>query len=176
MKVLIAYGGKHGSTKEMAGKIASELESVSAQISPEDVDLIDLRTQKAPDPDGYDMVIAGGAVYMGSLYKSVRGFLEKYRVKLLERRLGLFLTCLTEDEGELEQTFAKSFPADLREHAAAEVNLGGRIVFSNHNRISRGMLKKVTGSEEDIDKLNPEQVQHIVHLMTEEAGTTGEAK
>jgi menaquinone-dependent protoporphyrinogen oxidase len=147
MSTLIAYAGKHGATAELA-QIMREAMAGEAETA-------DLLRGKKIDPVGFDTVIVGGAVFAGSVHKAVRRFCEEHEETLRSRRLALFLCSLREEDAE--DTFARSFPAALREYAAEERWLGGRIIFSQHNPLMRGMLKKLIGSSEDIDTLRREE-------------------
>jgi len=71
-KTLIAYVSKMGATAESARKIADVLRS-KFQL---EVDLVDLKEQKAPDLTQYRNVIIGGGVRGGKVYKKALKFLE----------------------------------------------------------------------------------------------------
>lgn len=156
MRTLIAYAGKHGTTEELAGTIREEMAGEAA--------MADLCRDGAADPAEYDIVIIGGAVFAGSVHKAVRRFCENHEAALLSRPLGLFLCSLREEE--LEETLARSFPAALREHAAEERWLGGRIIFSRHNPLVRGILKKLIGSEEDVDRMRRGEAKELAAAMS----------
>jgi menaquinone-dependent protoporphyrinogen oxidase len=69
--ILVAYATKHGSTEQVAGKVAARL---SANGFVADVraahDVIGF--------NGYDGVILGSAIYMGRLHPDAREFLQGY--------------------------------------------------------------------------------------------------
>jgi len=71
-KTLIAYVSKMGATAESARKIADVLRS-RFQL---EVDLVDLKEEKAPDLKQYQNVIIGGGVRGGKVYKKALKFLE----------------------------------------------------------------------------------------------------
>ena len=71
-KTLIAYDTKGGVTEETAQKIAETLRS-KYQL---EVDLVDLRKQKAPDLSGYRNIIIGSGVRVGKVYDKALKFLE----------------------------------------------------------------------------------------------------
>ena len=71
-KTLIAYETKGGATEETARKIAEVLRS-KFQL---EVDLVDLKEQKAPDLTQYANVVIGGGVRMGKIYEKALKFLE----------------------------------------------------------------------------------------------------
>jgi menaquinone-dependent protoporphyrinogen IX oxidase len=71
-KTLIAYETKGGATEEAARKIADILRSKYHL----EVDLVDLKEQKAPDLSLYKNVIIGGGVRAGKVYGKALKFLE----------------------------------------------------------------------------------------------------
>jgi menaquinone-dependent protoporphyrinogen IX oxidase len=73
-KTLIAYDTKGGVTEETAQKIAEILRS-KYQL---EVDLVDLRKQKAPNLDSYRNIIVGSGVRVGKVYDKALKFLETH--------------------------------------------------------------------------------------------------
>jgi len=77
-KTLIAYETKGGATEESARKIAEVLRS-KFQL---EVDLVDLKEQKAPDCAQYQNIVIGGGVRAGKVYSKALKCLENdYRGK-----------------------------------------------------------------------------------------------
>ena len=83
MKVLVAVDSRHNSTREIAEIIAGELRSSGLEV--------DLRaTDAALDIAGYDAVILGSAVYMGSWLPAARQFVYAHALDLLTVPVWLF--------------------------------------------------------------------------------------
>jgi menaquinone-dependent protoporphyrinogen oxidase len=83
MHVLVTYASKHGSTKEVAERVASGLNQrgVPADIRPmNQVDRL----------DRYDGVVIGSAVYIGRWIKEATEFVDRVRPALAGRRVWLF--------------------------------------------------------------------------------------
>jgi menaquinone-dependent protoporphyrinogen oxidase len=81
--VLVTYASKHGSTQEVAERIAYSLNQlgVPADVQPmTQVDAI----------DGYDGVVMGSSVYIGRWMKAASEFVERVRPALAARRVWLF--------------------------------------------------------------------------------------
>jgi menaquinone-dependent protoporphyrinogen oxidase len=154
MKTLIAYAGKKGATEELARTIAAPLNG--------EADLVNLQKDAEPNPADYDCVIVGGAVFAGTVHKAVRSFCEKHEESLRSRRLALFLCSLREEE--VENTFARSFPASLRSQAAQQSWLGGRIRFTDHNVIIRSMLKKIMGTADDVENMRWDAARQLASV------------
>ena len=83
MSTLIAYASKHGSTAEIAERIA-------ATIRGEGHDVQALRASAVRDVTGFGAVVAGSAVYMGHWMKDATEFIGRQRSELGSRPLWLF--------------------------------------------------------------------------------------
>jgi menaquinone-dependent protoporphyrinogen oxidase len=83
MRALVTYASKHGSTQEIAGRIASSLEQHGVTV--------DLRPANHVDQlDGYDGVVIGSAVYIGRWMKEATELVERVRPALAGSRVWLF--------------------------------------------------------------------------------------
>ena len=82
-QVLVAYGSRYGSTREVAEAVASTLRErgVRADAKP---------AGEVRSLDGYDGVVIGTPLYLGALHKDVRALLEKNRDALAGRPLAVF--------------------------------------------------------------------------------------
>jgi menaquinone-dependent protoporphyrinogen oxidase len=82
-QVLVAYGSRYGSTREVAEVVASALRDggVGADLTP---------AREVRSLDGYDGVVLGTPLYLGALHKDVRALLEKNRDALADRPLAVF--------------------------------------------------------------------------------------
>jgi menaquinone-dependent protoporphyrinogen oxidase len=69
MKVLVVYGSKHGSTAEIASKIAEAIEAAGPSV-------VVHQTEYASDVAGYDAVVIGSAVYFGGWMSATKKFVE----------------------------------------------------------------------------------------------------
>ena len=82
-QVLVAYGSRYGSTREVAEAVAATLRErgVQAEAMP---------AREVRSLDGYDGVVIGTPLYLGALHKDVRALLEKNRDALAGRPLAVF--------------------------------------------------------------------------------------
>ena len=85
-RTLIAYETKGGATEETAQKIAEILRS-KFQL---EVDLVDLKKQKPPNPDSYRNVIVGSGVRVGKAYDRALKFLEH---NFGDKRIAFYVCC-----------------------------------------------------------------------------------
>jgi len=83
MKVLVAVASKHGSTEEIAEEIGRVLArtGIDNEVRP---------VEDAKAVHGYDAVVLGSAVYMGSWMDTAKNFVERHREALAIRPVWLF--------------------------------------------------------------------------------------
>jgi menaquinone-dependent protoporphyrinogen oxidase len=72
MTVLVAVASKHGSTRGIADAIAGELRALGLAADVGSVDDV-------ADPDRYEAVVLGSAVYMGKWMPEARRFVDTHR-------------------------------------------------------------------------------------------------
>lgn len=83
MRVIVMYASRYGSTREIAEFIAENLRQHGAQAEARSVDA-------APDPEDYDAVVIGSAVYMGHWMREAVEFVRRNRAALTGRPVWLF--------------------------------------------------------------------------------------
>ena len=79
-QVLVAYGSKYGSTREVAEAVAATLteQGVAADVK---------AAGEVRALDGYDGVVLGTPLYLGALHKDVRALIERQREALAGSRI-----------------------------------------------------------------------------------------
>jgi menaquinone-dependent protoporphyrinogen oxidase len=70
VKLLVAYGSKHGSTREVAEAIAGTLEKAAHEV-------VLRRAADIEDLTPYDGVVLGGSLYLGRWHSDAARFLSK---------------------------------------------------------------------------------------------------
>lgn len=83
MTVLVGYATKHGSTREVAERIADKLRQTGIAV---DVQII----STVSDVRGYEAVVLGSAIYYGSWLTEATDFVHANSVALSERPTWLF--------------------------------------------------------------------------------------
>lgn len=83
VKVLVAYGSKYGSTKEIADKIGEAIKEEGLEV---DI----LSADKVKNVTDYQGVVIGSAVYIGGWRKEVTSFVKKNEKALSERPVWIF--------------------------------------------------------------------------------------
>jgi menaquinone-dependent protoporphyrinogen oxidase len=81
--MLVAYGTRYGSTREVA-------ETVAATLEEEGVDADVKQAKEVRSLDGYDAVVLGTPLYLGALHRDVRALLEKNQAALERTPFALF--------------------------------------------------------------------------------------
>ena len=144
MKTAIIYATQHGTTEKVANLI-SELASDSTV-------LINLKKSHDVNPDDYDRIIIGGSIHAGRIQKSVRKFCERHMQQLSAKPLGLYLSCLEENEKAITQ-FETAYAEILRNHAMSCKLTGGEVMIDRMNFIEKFMMKKIGGITESVSKI-----------------------
>ncbi|MEI6237187.1 MAG: flavodoxin domain-containing protein [Candidatus Saccharibacteria bacterium] len=83
MKVLVVYGSKHGSTREIAERITDELKKYKLNV-----DLITSDT--GADITNYQAVVIGSGVYAGNWVGKAKNFIEANSTDLVKTKVWLF--------------------------------------------------------------------------------------
>lgn len=156
MKAIIIYISTHGTTEKLAKKIADSIEY--------QCDLYNLKQGGKLNLADYDMVFLGGSIHAGSIQRKMKKFIQKNREVLLQKKLGLFLSCMMKGDKAIEQ-FNNAFPEDLRQHAFATACLGGEFLFEKMNFFQKAIVKKVAKIQESKSELDEKEMQHFVEKL-----------
>jgi menaquinone-dependent protoporphyrinogen oxidase len=82
-QVLVAYGTRYGSTREVAEMVAATLRENGVESDVK-------AAREVRSVDGYAAVVLGTPLYLGALHRDVRALLERSRRALAERPLAVF--------------------------------------------------------------------------------------
>ncbi len=93
MHVLVAHASRHGSTTEVAARVAERLRELGHDAT--------LRTARDRAPvDGYDLVVVGGSLYTGRWHAEARRFLRRQRDVLGRTSVAVFAMGPRRDDPE----------------------------------------------------------------------------
>lgn len=159
MSTLIAYASRHGTTEQCAFELRDRLRG-GAQV-------VDLCGSDAADRrelermiDESSVVVVGGPIYAGRVGRQVRRFCERYRERLLGRKVALFICCLqTGDRARAELEAA--YPGWLRAHASATGIFGGAARAGELGRLDRLRLSRVSGSSKDLSCIDRDAIRAL---------------
>ena len=154
MKTLILYATKHGATREAAERIAQKIPGTM---------LHDLKQANIPPLADFDCVIFGSSIYVGSIRKEAKTFLEQNADRLKEKKFGLFLCGLQENEEK--QFFASNFSPDILTAAKATAFFGGIFDPKKAGFMERFIIKTVAKLPEYTDRINNTKIDQFAEMM-----------
>ena len=163
MKTLVLYASKYGATKALAEKIASKMpgEALAVKVGGQPADM-----------NAYDTIILGTPIYMGKSHKEMKHFVSKNLPILLQKRIGLFLCCLQDENDSVSRQFQIAFPKALRNHALCLAALGGAV---DRNQLSAfdGLIMRIVSANlpndnRVISTLSEERIDQLIERMKAE--------
>ena len=92
-KVLILYGTRYGTTKEISGEIEKIIQEKGFKT--ESYNLSDTNLKNIPPLDSYDGVILGTGIKINRWTKTAKKFLKKRKAELIkiQNKMGLYVCC-----------------------------------------------------------------------------------
>jgi len=144
-KVLIAYASKAGSTGEVAGAIGEELSAKGVTM-----DVFQLKDIK--DLSGYQAVIIGSAIRMGSWLPEATKFLETHKSGLSRIPTAFFTVCMTlYEETEQNRRKVEEFMQPVRAilEPASLGLFAGKMDYSKLSFLDRQIIKMIKVPEGD---------------------------
>ena len=161
MTVLVTYGSKRGGTEGLAQMVADGLRAEGFQV-----EVAPARTAK--NPENYEAVIVGGALYAFRWHRDARRFVKRHTGSLRQRPTYLF------SSGPLDDSAAKGDIAPVkgvqtlmkRIGARGHVTFGGRLSPDAKGFPASAMAKRNAGDWRD-----PDQVRAYAHRLASELRT-----
>jgi menaquinone-dependent protoporphyrinogen oxidase len=139
--VLVAYASRHGSTREIAETIASQLESDGLRA-------IVRRVDEVGDLDAYDAIVIGSAVYAGSWMREATRCLERASPRTARVPTWLFSSGPIDDSGKHGVSEAQQLALN-GVHAVEHRVFGGRLDVSQLGFVERRIVKLVGATDAD---------------------------
>jgi menaquinone-dependent protoporphyrinogen oxidase len=156
MRTAIVYASKHGTTEKVA-------QNIQKMIGEDKAQLFNLKNNRHFDLAQFDQVVVGGSIHAGTIQKRIKKFVDQHRPELLEKKLGLFICCMHEQEAETE--FNNAYPEILRSHAVSKKIMGGEFRFDKMNFIEKALVKKIAGINDSVSKIDEGKIQELVGEM-----------
>jgi len=160
MKILIAYAGKSGGSREMCLLLASLLPNHEVVLS----DLVG-----APiSPVGFDYIVLGGAVRFGKLHRAVRTYIKEHGSAVEVIPHTLFLCCAFADQ--FENYAEMLFPAALLESAEEIGYFGGELNSAKQrgfDKIIVRMMRSAIRDSEDDEAMLPGLLPEHVRMLAD---------
>lgn len=158
MKAVVIYCSNHGTTEKVAGMIAEKLRPAYS------VTVINLLELRNPDVSEFELVVIGGSIHFGTIQKQVKQFCENNEALLKNRKIGLFLCCMLDDQKQSE--FNNAFPESLRTHSKANGCLGGEFLFDQLNFLEKLIVKKVAKTDTTESKIDYEELNRFIASLS----------
>ncbi|KJR46865.1 hypothetical protein UF75_2727 [Desulfosporosinus sp. I2] len=156
LKTIIIFSSSHGTTEKVAQLLKGQLHG--------DVEIVNLKKCPNPDLTGYNSVILGSSIYVGSVKSRVKQFLKQNQTVLMSKQLGLFLCCMYEGDQSKKQ-FETAYPQELRDHAISKGLFGGEFIISKLNFLERQIVKKVAGVTSDVSTINLDEIKQFAETF-----------
>lgn len=146
MKALVVYATKSGCTTGVAEQIGTTLSEKGVQA---DV----LPAESAPSPEGYDAVIVGSGVRVGTWHESARTWVEANADALKKTPTAFYTCCLTIANGEEKADEVRAYTDPLIESSGVRpVEIGlfaGWFEPKQFSFLERSVLKLMKAPEGD---------------------------
>lgn len=155
MKTLIVYGTKYGTTEKCSKLLKDKLQG--------EVTIVNIKKENIPDLNSFDNIIIGGSIYMGQIQKEIKNLFAKNIGVLKEKRVGLFICGMNEENAEAQ--FINAFPKEIIESSVAKELFGGEAILKNMNFLERFIMKKVAKIENDVSKLLEGNIDKFANLI-----------
>lgn len=156
MTSLIVYESKHGCTLKCAERLKGQLQG--------DIEMVRVKHIKSSDIAACDTIIIGGSIHAGRIQGSIAAFCRKNLPVLKTKKVGLFLCCMEEgDKGE--EQFRQAFPDELKSVSTVNGLFGGAFYFDNMNFLEKAIIKKISGTSEDVEKINDDEIKRFAEVM-----------
>jgi len=165
MKTLILYATKHGTTHEIARRIAGQTGDATVH---------NLKQRGAPALDSFDRIIIGGSIYAGMMRKEAKTFLSRNADVLRRKELGLFLCCL--DAYKQKEYFDTNIPSELLQSAKATAFLGGIFDPEKSSFMERFIMKLAAKQPKYINNIDDVEIRSFVERMSKPQKATLEGE
>lgn len=143
-EVLLVYGSRYGSTKEIAEKIGDIF--LQNDI---DIDLVNLEETKLKDLppfSAFDGVMIGSGIKINKITKSVKKFLKKKADDLKDNYFGFFVSCMTANKAEDRPKARKKYIEDVLSEYDINADMyeafGGVLDLTEDSNLG-GIIKKM---------------------------------
>jgi len=157
MNTLILFTSHHGTTKKLANQLAIDLEV--------DTDFVlDFKQNKKIDLSGFDLIIIGSSIHMGSIPSDFKKFLLENLKLLLTKKIAIFM-CGMEKGESLTLEFQNNFPNELRNHSIANALLGGEFLFEKMSFLEKLIIKKISGLAESKSEIDYDAYYDFVEKL-----------
>jgi menaquinone-dependent protoporphyrinogen oxidase len=143
-KILVAYGTRHGSAREIAKHIGSTLMEEGYEVHVK-------KASKSVEVDQYDLVVIGSGIQVGSWTKEAKNFLKMNSSTLKWKKTALFVSCGDVLEPEKrDESYEKYLKEPAEKNGISPVAygfFGGAFDFTGSKGFMYNMFMKMIKSD-----------------------------
>ena len=143
-KVLILYGTRYGTTKEISDEIEKVIKD-NGMIT-ESFNLKEVNPKNIPPLDQYDGIIIGTGIKMGMWTKTVKNFVQKRKAELKKKQASLgFYVCCGEAKNDINKAIEKYIYPKLEKVGiqSALIDAFGGAYDLREGSLVSGMTRKI---------------------------------
>ena len=145
-KILVTFATRAGSTVEVAAKIGEALSARGATV--------DVRSIKnVRDVNGYDAVVIGSAIRMGSWLPEAVEFVKQNQARLSQLPTAIFTVHLLNRDDSAESRKARqAYTAPVRQIVTPQVEMffAGKMDYAKLSWLDRTISQMMKSSEQDL--------------------------
>lgn len=156
MKTLIVYMSTHGFTELIVNELKNKING--------EIELVNLKKVPNPILSGFERVLIGGSIHMGQIQIRVKKFCEKNLDELLEKEIGLFISCMEKNNIAKEQLI-NAFPNELFNKAKSTEIFGGKFDFNKMNYFQKKIVRKVAKIKKTTVQKDDEAISRFISVM-----------
>ncbi|MGL5692637.1 MAG: flavodoxin domain-containing protein [Peptostreptococcaceae bacterium] len=153
MKTLIVFGSNYGSTEECAKMLKNYIG--------QNCEVINVNNIKNTSLNKYENIIIGSPVYAGMFNKEIKEFIENNKDELINKKIGLFMCCMSNGE-KINEQFEANLPKEILNNAVIKENFGGEFNFSKMNFLERSIVKMIAKKDKSLGKVDGKSNINII--------------
>jgi menaquinone-dependent protoporphyrinogen oxidase len=171
MKILLAYSSGYGATKEVAQVIALVLHD-EYQLS---VDVHPISYQESIEE--YEAIIIGSSVRADHPLANTRDFFAAHRLELLNKKVALFMVCLTASTPEGKEKVKREYISQILSKypdlkPVSVEAFGGKVDFARLNPVMQQLVKSVmkqagVSPSQSMDARNWQEIKEWARSLAE---------
>lgn len=140
--ILVCYGTSEGQTEKIAERLGDRLTERGHRVPVRNVAEDDL------DPTGYDAILIGSSIHVGSHQSSVEGFVRENREALAHRPTGFFQVSLSSAADDPDRRaeaagYVEAFEEATGFHPDRVGLFGGALRYSKYGFLKRLLMKHI---------------------------------
>jgi menaquinone-dependent protoporphyrinogen oxidase len=160
-KTIIIYATKHGTTKKISNILKKKLKEHK-----DDAEVVNIKDMKDYNLRVFDRIIIGASIHAGQIQGTIKKFCKEQEETLKEKELGLFITCMIDNEEKQKEQLENAYPKELQDTSKAKGILGGEFLFEKMNFIEKLMVKIIAKTSKTKSKINHDEINKFIKKIT----------